>query len=83
MNRDLNQIKVVLKEHVGTRVELKTNRGRKKILTHEGVIANTYPSLFTVDVDSPTQRTMSFNYADVLTKTVIITFSENKENILS
>ncbi|WP_459129394.1 Veg family protein [Guggenheimella bovis] len=86
MNRPkIVQIKEVLEEQVGNRVQLQTNRGRKKVRIAHGVITEAYPSLFVVKVDDgAAPRNVSFSYADVLTKAVIVTFEgETENNILS
>ena len=80
----INHIKGVLTDNVGTRVQLQTNRGRKKVRIAHGVITQTYPSLFVVEVDDDAgHRNVSYSYADVLTKTVIVTLDETEDNILS
>jgi len=78
------EIKGLLEDHVGTRVRLTTNKGRKKFKISHGVIKHTYPSLFVVEVDDgQVERTVSYSYADVLTKTVVVTIDETQTNILS
>lgn len=68
-------IKRELQEHIGKRVILKANKGRKKIVTKRGVLEAVYPSLFIVNVKSEGSyhRNISFTYSDVLTSTVQIT----------
>ena len=67
----LGEIKQDLENFVGQKVELKANRGRKKIIEKEGVLEQTYPRIFVVKVDeNQTSRRLSFSYADILTETV-------------
>lgn len=70
----LASIKANIEGHVGEKVTLKSNGGRKKIVVNNGVIEKTYPSIFVVRLDSDTQRTVTYSYSDVLTKSVQIVF---------
>lgn len=80
----ISEIKVALKDNIGNRVQLQTNKGRKKYKIAHGIIKDIYPSLFVVQVDDgQVERTVSFSYADVLTKTVIVTLDDTAANILS
>lgn len=70
---DLNKVRQAVISHVGSRVKVKANKGRHKVDVTEGVISETYPSIFLVTIDSTieeTARTVSFSYTDVLTKDV-------------
>lgn len=70
-------IKQDLEEYIGQRITLKANRGRKKSIERTGVLEKTYPSHFLVKLDEDYfNRKMSFSYADVLTKTVELTFGD-------
>lgn len=76
----VNDISIVKKEidnHIGTRVKIRAHKGRKKIVTRKGVIQSTYPSLFVISLDDETEsgknRTVSYTYTDVLTKSVELT----------
>ncbi len=72
---DLSRIKSNLTENVGQKVRLTATEGRKQIVTREGIIESTYPSIFTVKLDNQsefftTERRVSYSYTDVLTKSV-------------
>lgn len=72
-------IKQDLDKYIGREITLKANRGRKKSIERTGVLEKTYPSHFLVRLDeSYFNRKMSFSYADILTKTVEITFGEQR-----
>jgi uncharacterized protein Veg len=71
----LATIKKDIEEHVGERVTLKANGGRRKILVNNGVIEKTYPSIFVIRLENDTRRTVTYSYSDVLTKTVQIVFA--------
>ncbi|MBB5196182.1 Veg family protein [Anaerocolumna cellulosilytica] len=70
---DVSKVRREIISHVGSRVKIKANRGRNKMDITEGIITETYPSIFLIKIEdgsSDTVKTMSFSYADVLTKDV-------------
>ncbi|HPU00758.1 MAG: Veg protein [Firmicutes bacterium] len=80
MSKDvLLEIRKKLEPHVGERIKLKANRGRRKTFEKEGILESTYPSIFVVRIDEPNYfQRVSFTYADVLTETVKLSFDEDK-----
>lgn len=75
LNNDLSKIKSSLSDNVGQKVKLTAKKGRKQVVTREGVIESTYPSIFIVKLDTegeylPGERRVSYSYTDVLTRTV-------------
>ncbi|MBO3442209.1 Veg family protein [Clostridium haemolyticum] len=62
-------------DHIGEKVTLRANNGRRKIVVNSGVLEKTYPSIFVVRLQDDTQRTVTYSYSDVLTKTVQIDFA--------
>lgn len=73
--RTLASIKKDIESHVGEEVTLKANGGRRKVLVNKGTIEQTYPSIFVIRLEDDTQRTVTYSYSDVLTKTVQIVFA--------
>jgi uncharacterized protein Veg len=71
----LASIKQDIESHVGERVTLKANGGRRKVFVNNGIIEKTYPSIFVIRLDSNIQRTVTYSYSDVLTKTVQLVFA--------
>ena len=71
----LDSIKRNIEEHLGQKVVLKANSGRKRVVVNNGVIEKTYPSIFVVRLESGTQRKVTYSYSDVLTKTVQLDFA--------
>ncbi|HSV31176.1 MAG TPA: Veg family protein [Atribacteraceae bacterium] len=69
--QDVCQIKNYVTLIIGKEVVVEVNRGRKKTVVRKGVVEMTYPFFFTLkmDLDGSCQR-VSFNYADILTKTI-------------
>jgi len=70
---DIMKVKSSVDKNIGSKVKISANRGRHKIDVTEGIISETYPSIFLVEVinkiDDTTQK-ISFSYTDVLTKDV-------------
>lgn len=70
----LEAIRSEVGEHIGKKVQLKADRGRKRIVTRVGYIENVFPNLFTVKVNNDFDESiiLSYTYSDVLTSTVKI-----------
>ena len=73
----LFEIRKKLESHLGEKIKLRANRGRRKTYEKEGVLESIYPSIFIVRVDeNDYYQRLSFTYADVLTETVELSFNE-------
>lgn len=72
--KTISIIKKDIEKHLGDKVTLRANGGRKKILVNDGVIESVYPSIFVIRLENDTQRTVTYSYSDVLTKTVQLVF---------
>jgi uncharacterized protein Veg len=70
---DVNNVRNAVMNQTGKRVKIRINRGRHKIDVTEGIISETYPSIFLIKIqetkDMPI-RTVSYSYTDILTKDV-------------
>jgi len=79
LKNDLSKIKEDISFCIGQKVRLTTNKGKKKVLTKEGIVEGTYANIFTVRFDAEDKaRRESYNYADILTNTVeLIRCSDN------
>ncbi|MGZ4031318.1 MAG: biofilm formation stimulator Veg [Tumebacillaceae bacterium] len=67
----LNEIKRNLDNHVGERILLRANGGRRKTIERTGVLEETYPSVFVIKLDQENSfKRVSYSYADILTETV-------------
>ncbi|MCX8128946.1 MAG: Veg family protein [Clostridia bacterium] len=78
---DLTQIRKDIETCIGQKVQLKANKGRKKAFIREGVLENTYPSIFIVkfENDYEATRRVSYSYTDILTKAVeLVVCKDNK-----
>lgn len=80
----VGRIRTDLESLTGTRMRLRANMGRSKILEREGILEQTHPSLFVVRVEEKRDRTarVSYSYVDVLTGTVELSHCESGENLL-
>lgn len=78
--RAISEIKKDLEFFVGSKIKLKANRGRNRIIEREGVLESIYPHLFVVKLNEmKIERRVSYTYADVLTATVEL-FVYDKQN---
>ena len=70
---DILRVRSSVDQNIGNKVKIRANRGRHKIDVKEGIIRETYPSIFLVEVENKlddTTQKISFSYTDVLTKDV-------------
>lgn len=74
----VKQIKNDLENHLGKRIRLKANRGRRKTITREGFVERTYPHIFTVRLDQAKSRIprVSYSYIDILTSNIEFEYLE-------
>jgi uncharacterized protein Veg len=68
----LLEIKRSLEPHVGSKIMLRANGGRRKTIERTGVLEEIYPSVFVVklDQDQHAFKRVSYSYADILTESV-------------
>lgn len=71
-SNDLCNMRQFIEHRIGERVQLFANKGRRKSVYKEGVIENSYPSIFTIRIENEfdSTRRLSFSYTDLLTKAV-------------
>ena len=72
--KTIASIKNDIEQHIGEKVTFKANGWRKKVLVNDGIIDSVYPSIFVIRLKCDTQRTVTYSYSDVLTKTVQLVF---------
>lgn len=68
----LDKIRSSLERHLGKRIILKANKGRKQVITRKGVLEKVYPSVFVVRLDDSQNgySRVSYSYSDLLTANV-------------
>ena len=79
---ELFQIKRDIEGCIGEKVQLRANKGRKKSFIREGVLENTYPSIFVVKFENEYDNTrrVSNSYTDILTKAVeLVVYKDDKK----
>jgi len=79
----LLEIKRSLDAHVGQKIMLRANGGRRKTIERTGVLEETYPSVFIVklDQDQNAFKRVSYSYADILTESVEVTVCQDNEQV--
>jgi len=77
MFKTLNEIHNHLSEKIGEEVILTSYQPRNLVIEHTGILAKLYPSLFIIDIGdtSKTINRVSFNYSDILTGDILLTFN--------
>ena len=78
MPKSIGDIKNTLDCQLGNRIVLKANGGRKKTIERSGVLKETYPSVFIVELDN--FERVSYTYTDVLTDNVQVSFEEDSHH---
>ncbi|PXW81542.1 uncharacterized protein Veg [Pseudogracilibacillus auburnensis] len=78
--KTLMEIKKGLEGQIGKRLKLTANGGRRKTVIRSGVLSETYPSVFVVELDKDENafERVSYSYADVLTEAVEINFVDDR-----
>ncbi|MTD32156.1 biofilm formation stimulator Veg [Planomicrobium sp. YIM 101495] len=81
MPKTLADIKRSMDLHLGKRLVLKANGGRKKTVERAGILRETYHSVFVIELDQDEHafERVSYSYADILTEAVEITVYEEEE----
>jgi uncharacterized protein Veg len=78
----LAEIRQDLETFIGTRVKLRSYKGRNKVVEREGVLERTYPNIFVIKIDEKrAQQRVSFSYTDVLTESVELTVCREEGDI--
>ncbi|HWP98210.1 MAG TPA: Veg family protein [Syntrophomonadaceae bacterium] len=78
--RAIAEIKRDLETFVGSKIRLKANRGRNRIIEKIGVLESTYPNIFVVKLNErKIERRVSYSYADILTETVELFVYDNQD----
>ncbi len=71
LQKDLTQVKKDIEKHKNCAVTVKSNGGRQKIKKFDGVIKDTYPSVFTIMLqNSKGGNIKTYSYVDLLTNNV-------------
>ncbi|KRM71289.1 Veg family protein [Lacticaseibacillus brantae] len=76
----LASIKQQLDGKIGENLTVVAQAGRKKVTRRKGTLKETYPAIFVVDLDQDENafERVSYSYADLLTKSIEITFDDEE-----
>lgn len=79
----VNEIRAELTSRLNTRLKVRANMGRSKIIECEGVLMQAHPSLFILEIDRKRGRKarQSYQYVDILTGMVEMYDTETGEAI--
>ncbi|MGM8213058.1 biofilm formation stimulator Veg [Virgibacillus sp. W0430] len=85
MVKTITEIKRGLEGQIGQRLKLTANGGRRKTVIRSGVLSETYPSVFVVELDQDENafERVSYSYADVLTEAVEISFVDESNQAVA
>ena len=76
----VTKVKGAVEDCVGKKVKFKIKKGKSRSQFSEGVILDTYPSIFTVFIEKKDfKRVVSFNYIDILTNNVEFFVCDDEE----
>jgi uncharacterized protein Veg len=79
-SKSVSRVKEIVENSVGKKIKFKVRKGKNRSQMCEGIIAATYPAIFTVHVQNKDfKRVMSFNYIDVLTNYVEVFLCDEEE----
>lgn len=78
MPMTLASIKQQLDSKIGETLTVVAQAGRKKVIRRKGTLKETYPAVFVVALDQTENafERVSYSYADLLTKSISITFED-------
>lgn len=78
------EIKKGLEGQIGKRLRLTANGGRRKTVIRSGVLSETYPAVFVVELDKDENafERVSYSYADVLTEAVELNFLDDRGKVI-
>lgn len=81
MPSSINTIKSRLDSHLGESLTIVAQAGRKKITKRRGVLKETFPAVFVVELDQDQNNFehVSYSYTDLLTKNIALEFDNEVE----
>lgn len=81
MPSSINTIKSKLDSHLGESLTIVAQAGRKKITKRRGVLKETFPAVFVVELDQDQNNFehVSYSYTDLLTKNIALEFDNEVE----
>ncbi len=81
MKNSLNEIRKIVEAHLGEKVKVRANKGRKRVEEKYGIIEETYPCLFTIKVIEAGHK-VSYSYVELLTREVEVELCSTQQKLL-
>ncbi|WP_127848440.1 Veg family protein [Lacticaseibacillus hulanensis] len=83
MPTTLASIKHKLDDKIGEKIMVVAQAGRKKVTRRRGVLRETFPAIFVVDLDQEENafERVSYSYADLLTKSIEVEFDDDAAQV--
>lgn len=80
MPTTLAMIKQDFESRIGSQIRVIVRAGRKRTTERNGILKETYPAIFVVDLDQEENafERVTFSYTDVLTNSVEVEFQEEE-----
>ncbi|MCI1283400.1 Veg family protein [Lacticaseibacillus songhuajiangensis] len=77
----LASIKHQLDSKIGENIMVVAQAGRKKVTRRRGVLRETFPAIFVVELDQNENKfeRVSYSYADLLTKSIEVKFDDEAQ----
>jgi uncharacterized protein Veg len=77
----IEKIHLKLLDCIGTRLKLKANLGRSRVIECEGTVLQVHPQLFIMNLERKRGRIarQSYQYVDILTGTVELSYVDTNE----
>ena len=81
MPTSITTIKNKLDSHLGDTLTVVAQAGRKKVTKRHGILRETFPAVFMVDLDQDQNnfKHVSYSYTDLLTKNIALEFDNEAE----
>ncbi|MCK8625116.1 Veg family protein [Apilactobacillus xinyiensis] len=78
MPTSLTNIKSKLDDRLGQEVMVTVQAGRNKIVERHGVLSETFPAVFVIDLEKDENlKRVSYSYTDILTKNIDVEFEND------
>ncbi|CCI86586.1 Veg family protein [Lactobacillus gigeriorum] len=83
MPTSITTIKHKLDSHLGDSITVVAQAGRKKITKRRGILRETFPAVFVVELDQDQNNFehVSYSYTDLLTKNIALEFDDDQEAV--
>ena len=81
MSASIMTIKQKLDSHLCDTISVLALAGRKKVTKRRGILRETFPAVFVVDLDQHQNnfKHVSYSYTDLLTKNIALEFDDEAE----